>query len=815
MKKITQLILILLSINISNAVAQVTTNFNNENLISSRGTFSKNYATSIDFTVPAKNIEALLEKETQDKLKSNETKPFRLAEPVAIDLDIAKQIKWTYDSEFAYGKYTITQTGALSSSINFDQFYLPNGSQLFVYNENGSMITGPVTEKENNVNKIWGSWVYKGNTINIEIKTPKTSLNSLVLHANNIAYGYKEIYKSVKVGGYGTSGPCNINVICPLGNGWEGERNSVSTILNSSGDEFCTGSLIMNTCGTNAPFYLTANHCFDGNAAGWRFAFQAWSTTCPNPGVNTTGVIYNGSTLRARNAASDFCLVELNTTPPTNSGLHYAGWNRGAAPALNATGIHHPSGDLMKISRANNPVTISSYAGTTNQHWRANWSPQNNGAGATVTAITEPGSSGSPLFDQDHRIIGQLHGGPSACNVANLWDYYGRFDLSWTGGGTNSTRLSNWLDPQNTGVITTNTANISSLIKANLASYSIVGVNQFCTSANYSISNLPIGATVQWYLTNSFTTNSVSSNVLTLNRVSDGNDVINAIVTICGFTPFTIQKNIRVGGAPILINSNQTDCDQVTFTVNGAAPTAIYNWSSDLNTILYNGTSTTATTSSNTIAATASSYDYPIVNTTNTCNQSVGISGIYNPYERNIQGLYPEYASCGEHVSVSVNTTQYDTYYRWYINDILVKEGTNAYSYCTCYNEGPYARQSGNNTIRVEVETNCNASSTGYGEFFWMCGYYRYANVDVFPNPAKDQVNIKLKQLDSKINPKSLKEIREVIVFDKLGNIKGRYKYPSQTKAITLSVTNLITDIYFLEITDGKNKSRIQLSVEK
>ncbi len=382
------------------------------------------------------------------------------------------------------------------------------------------MITGPVTEKENNKDGIWGSWVYQGELITVEIKTPIVSMKEFILHSSNVAYGYKEIYKSIKVGGFGSSGPCNINVICPLGNGWEGERNSVSTILSANGGEFCTGSLIMNTCGTNTPYYLTANHCFEqgnSNVPGWRFAFQAWSTTCPNPGVNTNGVMYNGATLRARNAASDFCLVELNQTPPANSGLHYAGWNRSATPAQNATGIHHPSGDLMKISRANNPVTVASAFGTTNQHWRANWSPQNNGAGQIVTPITETGSSGSPFFDQNHRVIGQLHGGPSACGAANLWDFYGRFDLSWIGGGTNTTRLSNWLDPNNTGAITTNTTNVSSLI-ATLPSVGyiyITGTNDICDQSIYTLVGAPPGATISWALSN--------PNIATL--ISNGNQV--------------------------------------------------------------------------------------------------------------------------------------------------------------------------------------------------------------------------------------------------------------------------------------------------
>ena len=445
--------------------AQVKTDFNNEILISSKGRFVKEYKQQIDFEVPAKNINDLLDAEKKEQLQSSDVKPFKLAVPVPVDLDIAKLMNWTFENEYAYGKFTIRLNGALSASINFDRFYLPKGTEMYVYNENGNMITGPVTEAEDNDHNTWGSWVYQGALLSIEIKTPATSKEQLLLHSNNLAYGYKEIYRRIKTGGFGTSGTCNINVICPLGNGWEAERNSVATVLSATGGEFCSGSMVMNTSRSNTPYFLTANHCFDGNPDpnGWRFNFQAWSSTCPNPGTNATGVMFNGSALKARNAASDFCLVQLYTTPPNNSGINYAGWTRSTTPAVNATGIHHPHGDVMKISRSDNPVVVGSFGGTTNQHWQVTWSPQDNGSGVTVTPITEPGSSGSPLFDQDHRVIGQLNGGPSYCGGPQPWDFYGRFDLSWTGGGTTTTRLSNWLDPNNYGYTTTNTTTICNL----------------------------------------------------------------------------------------------------------------------------------------------------------------------------------------------------------------------------------------------------------------------------------------------------------------------------------------------------------------
>jgi hypothetical protein len=48
--------------------------------------------------------------------------------------------------------------------------------------------------------------------------------------------------------------------------------------------------------------------------------------------------------------------------------------------------------------------------------------------------------------------VGQLHGGQASCTNIT-WDEYGKVDVSWTGGGTPSSRLSDWLDPDATGAI--------------------------------------------------------------------------------------------------------------------------------------------------------------------------------------------------------------------------------------------------------------------------------------------------------------------------------------------------------------------------
>jgi hypothetical protein len=72
--------------------------------------------------------------------------------------------------------------------------------------------------------------------------------------------------------------------------------------------------------------------------------------------------------------------------------------------------------------------------------------------------VTEGGSSGSPLFNNDGRIIGTLTGGYSACDSSgvvgpNKPDYFGKFSYHWESNGTADTcQLKPWLDPDNTGI---------------------------------------------------------------------------------------------------------------------------------------------------------------------------------------------------------------------------------------------------------------------------------------------------------------------------------------------------------------------------
>jgi subtilisin-like proprotein convertase family protein len=329
---------------------------------------------------------------------------------------------------------------------------LPEGAELHLFSQGGKYRIRPFTAADNKPHGQLWTPVLQGESMVLELQVPAAARDRVELEIGSINYGYRGFFEPATP----RSGACNVDVVCPEGDAWQTQINSVA-VISTGGGTFCTGFMVNNVENDGTPYFMTADHCGigAGNAPSLVTYWNYQNSTCRTPGSGASGgpgdgtldQFNTGSTFRAARSASDFVLVELDALPDPAWGVAYAGWDaRDLATTTGAIAVHHPSTDEKRISFENDPTTISSYGGNTGSgttHIRvADWD----------LGTTEGGSSGSPLFSPEGRVIGQLHGGLAACGNDDP-DWYGRMAVSWNTGTTPSSRLRDWLDPNDTGTL--------------------------------------------------------------------------------------------------------------------------------------------------------------------------------------------------------------------------------------------------------------------------------------------------------------------------------------------------------------------------
>jgi lysyl endopeptidase len=434
---------------------------------------------------PPVNTKAL---KAEDRASDDQSGPYRYG--TVLDADYSPRRHGTWE-QLSSGQWLwrlrIQSREARTVSLGFTDFRLPAGAAVYVHGPGGSLVRGPYTNSDATQGQHWVPLVH-GDEAVIELVVPPDHRAAVDLTVGKVVHGYRPL--APRTGPNAKSGACNLDVACEEADPWRKQVRSVGGYTFTRGDDqlVCTGTLVNNTAQDETPYFLTAEHCVSSasQAPSMVFYWNFENAQCREPGSEDNGTFpsdsldvgnwaqtSSGAILRARYGSvhedgsiagkPDLTLVEIDDTLPLRYNLYFSGWSRAGTPPQQSTTIHHPAGHGKRISFDRDPSSLIDYPST--QTCTAPSGDTHFQVGNWEVGTTEPGSSGSPLFNENQHIVGVLSGGCAGCvgggtNDNNRADWYGRLAPGFTNGDYQGTTLADVLDPTDSGTTTLDGQNL-------------------------------------------------------------------------------------------------------------------------------------------------------------------------------------------------------------------------------------------------------------------------------------------------------------------------------------------------------------------
>ncbi len=361
------------------------------------------------------------------------------ADVVRVKITPERNGNWLKKSDSSYIWYLgLCSGGTASIGLSFYQFRLNPGVKLFIYPYNNiEKYYGAFTFRNNKSDRIFPVSPLENDSIVIEMQVYGSPYSYGSLEIGQVAIGKdrKKNEGDFKILNY--SADCNVDVTCYTHQALQINKHAVCKIIyNNSG--ICTGTLLNNTSYDLRPLILTASHCIENEIAAETsiFYFDYEKEICGGNVKPFKSIA--GSKLLARNEELDFALLELDEKIPLDFNPVFAGWDvRGEAFKKSYT-IHHPQGDVKKVSVNEDLLLEGRLFNLPNDDY---WVLPDYEIGTT-----EAGSSGSAIFDSAFHIKGILSYGGASC-TPYIYDYYIRLDKAWAPSPDSTQQLAYWLNP--------------------------------------------------------------------------------------------------------------------------------------------------------------------------------------------------------------------------------------------------------------------------------------------------------------------------------------------------------------------------------
>ncbi len=476
----------------------------------------------------------LAQLEKEDAERDSTASMFRFGKPFDVSYTLVDG-QWENVEGGRMWSMSFKSEGALSLNFVFNDFHLPEGAELYVMNKEESVLFGPVTKECTTDNGFFLTDIIKGDQASILLFEPNDCKGMSSLVINRVVHGYRGLESSVESSGTRTT--TNQDVACYPE--YTMESDAVAMIIHSLGYYVGAGFLIMSADYSFKPYLLTSLYNVntnedDGltsseisNAENSMFKFRYKKTQCNGTNLETS-YTYNQAYYRAGWNSTNFALLELKSNLRSNTALTWLGWyNYNYYPTSGAC-IHHPSNDVMKVSTFN--YTLSFFE---NYYWYVHF----------TEGYGELRTRGAPLLDQNKRVAGHVYKTEYDINnfLPTNFSRVGKFYQSWNGGGTNTSRLKNWLDPDNTGLFYMDS-------RRPIGDLQIIGDSViYIDNPNvYYVSNLPSGLTVTWTISNSYYQGDLEQDEPLINQCTiygDSNhEVVNATLTASVYNNGTLVQ---------------------------------------------------------------------------------------------------------------------------------------------------------------------------------------------------------------------------------------------------------------------------------
>jgi hypothetical protein len=171
--------------------------------------------------------------------------PYRFGAPFEVALNLGNSGTWTTGANGdRVWRLRIESAGAYSINLLYDQFIMPDGAQLFIYNDNYEYVIGAFTSRNNKLDGTFATQPVPGDAATLEYMEPEAVAGQGVISIMRVVHAYRNVFGyATALDDFNDSGACNNNVNCPEGDLWQNEKRSVAMILLSGGMRICTGSL--------------------------------------------------------------------------------------------------------------------------------------------------------------------------------------------------------------------------------------------------------------------------------------------------------------------------------------------------------------------------------------------------------------------------------------------------------------------------------------------------------------------------------------------------------------------------------------------